>query len=164
MDSYEGKFNQLPKKSIELARLQRKSESLDKLYALIEEKYQEALINEQSQPGNVLVIDKGRIPAKPAKPNRMLIVLIGLLWVAVWHFGYVIVKDYFDNTIKSPEDIQKKNINILAWIPQIEGIKRKNINEFIVARSPKSIPSEAFRALRTRVQFSNVDMDTFKTY
>ena len=157
------KFNQLPKKSIELARLQRKSESLEKLYALIEEKYQEALINEQSQPGNVLVIDKGRIPSKPAKPNRMLIVLIGIALGCGLAFGYVIIKDYFDNTIKSPEDIQKKNINILAWIPQIEGIKRNNINEFIVARSPKSIPSESFRALRTRVQFSNIDMDSFKT-
>ena len=161
--NYEGKFNQLPKKSIELAGLQRKSEALDKLYALIEEKYQEALINEQSQPGNVLVIDKGRIPSKPAKPNRMMIVLIGIALGCGLAFGYVIIKDYFDNTIKSPEDIQKKNINILAWIPQIEGVKRNNINEFIVARSPKSIPSESFRALRTRVQFSNIDMDSFKT-
>ena len=163
VNSYEEKFNQLPKKSIELARLQRKSEALDKLYVLIEEKYQEALINEQSQPGNVLVIDKGRIPSKPAKPNRMLIVLIGIALGCGLAFGYVIIKDYFDNTIKSPEDIQKKNINILAWIPQIEGIKRNNINEFIVARSPKSIPSESFRALRTRVQFSNLNIDTFKT-
>ena len=163
VDSYEGKFNQLPKKSIELAGLQRKSEALDKLYALIEEKYQEALINEQSQPGNVLVIDKGRIPSKPAKPNRILIVLIGVALGCGLAFGYVMIKDFFDNTIKSPEDIQKKNINILAWIPQIEGIKRNNINEFIVARSPKSIPSESFRALRTRVQFSNLNIDTFKT-
>ena len=163
VDSYESKFNQLPKKSIELAKLQRKSESLEKLYELIEEKYQEALINEQSQPGNVLVIDKGRIPSKPAKPNRLLIVLIGIALGAGIAFGYIIVKDYFDNTIKSPEDIQKKNINILAWIPQIEGVKRNNINEFIVAKSPKSIPAESFRALRTRVQFSNIDMDSFKT-
>ncbi len=163
VDNYEGKFNQLPKKSIELARLQRKSESLDKLYSLIEEKYQEAVINEQSQPGNVLVIDKGRIPDKPAKPNRLLIILIGLLLGSGMAFGYIMARDYFDNTIKTPEDIERKNINVLAWIPRIDIFTGKGKIEFIVANQPNSIPSEAFKALRTRVQFSNIDADIFKT-
>ena len=163
VDNYEGKFNQLPKKSIELARLQRKSEALDKLYGLIEEKYQEALINEQSQPGNVLVVDKGRIEDKPAKPNRLLIVLMGLVLGTGLAFGYVLIRDYFDNTVKTPEDIQKKNINVLAWIPKIDTFTGRGKLEFIVANQPKSIPSEAFKALRTRVQFTNIDSDVFKT-
>ena len=163
VNNYEGKFNQLPKKSIELARLQRKSEALDKLYGLIEEKYQEALINEQSQPGNVLVVDRGRIEDKPAKPNRILIVLIGLVLGTGLAFGYVLVRDYFDNTVKTPEDIQRKNINVLAWIPKIELFTGKGKVEFIVSNQPNSIPSEAFKALRTRVQFSNIDAEQFKT-
>ncbi len=57
VDKYEQRFNKLPKTSIELAGYQRNREALEKLYTLVEEKYQEALINEQSQPGNVLVID-----------------------------------------------------------------------------------------------------------
>ena len=163
VNNYEGKFNQLPKQSIELARLQRKSEALDKLYGLIEEKYQEALINEQSQPGNVLVVDKGRIDNKPAKPNRLLIVLVGLVLGTGLAFGYILIRDYFDNTVKTPEDIQRKNINVLAWIPKIELFSGKGKVEFIVANQPNSIPSEAFKALRTRVQFSNIDAEQFKT-
>ena len=165
VSGYERKFDLLPKKSIELASLKRNSESLEKLYSLIEEKYQEALINEQSQPGNVLVVDQGRIPEKPAKPNRVLIVLIGIVLGSGLAFGYVLIRDYFDDTIKTPEDIQKKNINILAWIPQVDGVgtSRNNGFEFIVAKNPNAIPSEAFRALRTRVQFSNVNIDSFKS-
>ncbi len=163
--NYEAKFNQLPKTSIELARLQRNREALEKLYTLVEEKYQEALINEQSQPGNVLIIDNARRPDSPAKPNRFLIVLIGLVLGVGMAFGYVFTKNYFDNTIKTPEDIQNKNINVLAWIPQIEGIGMNGTNEFefIVAKKPDSIPSEAFRALRTRIQFSHPDKDSIKT-
>ncbi len=163
VDNYEKKFNKLPKTSIELARLQRNREFLEKLYSLVENKYQEAVINEQSQPGNVLIVDKGRIPDKPAKPNRTLIVLIGLVLGTGLAFGYVLIKDYFDDTVKTPEDIQRKNINVLAWIPRIEGINTRGKVEFIVANKPKSIPSEAFKALRTRVQFSNVDIESFKT-
>ncbi len=162
--NYEQKFNLLPKSAIELARLQRNRESIEKLFLLVEEKYQEALINETSQPGNVLIIDQARIPGAPSKPNRPLIVGVGFVLGLVISLGYVFLRNFFDNTIKTPDDIQKLNINVLAWIPQIEGILATGSSEFefIVAKKPDSIPAESFRALRTRVQFSRVDTDTLK--
>ncbi len=163
--NYEEKFNLLPKTSIELAKLQRARESLEKLYLLVEDKYQEAVINEQSTPGNVLVVDEARIPTSPSKPNRTLIIVVGFVLGLVIAFGYVFMRNFFDNTIKTPDDIQKLNTNVLAWIPQIEGIVASGSSdfEFIVAKKPDSIPSESFRALRTRVQFSRVDTESLKT-
>ncbi len=79
VQGYEARFMKLPKNAIELARLKRNSEALEKLYLLVEQRYQEAIINEQSQPGNVLIIDDARIPLTRSKPNRTLIVIIGLL-------------------------------------------------------------------------------------
>lgn len=165
VDKYEQRFNRLPKTSLDLARFQRNRESLEKLYTLVEERYQEAVINEQSQPGNVLIIDNARVPANPAKPNRTLIILVGLIIGFGLVFSYVFIKNYFDNTIKTPEDIQKRNINVLAWIPQVEGlgINIKSKFDFIVSTQPDSIPAEAFRALRTRVQFSRPDKESLKT-
>ncbi len=163
-DSFESKFNELPNRSIELARLQRERMANEKLYLLIEEKYQEALINEQATPGNVLIIDKARYPYKPAKPNRMLIVIIGLVLGGGFGFGYAFVRNYFDNTIKTPEDIQRKNINVLASVPEIEGLDEGNKEfEFIVAKKPDSIPSEAFRSLRTRINFSKMKETPIQT-
>lgn len=162
---YEEKFNRLPKTSLELARFQRNRESLEKLYTLVEERYQEAVINEQSQPGNVLIIDDARTPGHPAKPNRILIVIIGLFIGAGLSFAYVFLKNYFDNSVKTPEDIQKKNVNVLAWIPQVDGLSLniKSKFDFIVATQPDSIAAEAYRSLRTRVQFSRADKDSLKT-
>lgn len=162
---YEERFNRLPKTSLDLARFQRNRESLEKLYTLVEERYQEALINEQSQPGNVLVIDDARRPIYPAKPNRPLIIFVGLLIGFGLALAYVFTKNYFDNKIKTPEDIQKKNINVLVWIPEIEGISINGTSksEFVVATTPDSIPAESFRALRTRVQFSRPDKENLKT-
>lgn len=165
INSYEAKFNQIPKTSIELARLKRKSEALEKLYLLVEQRYQEALINEQSQPGNVVIIDSAREPKYPAKPNRMLIVLVGFVFGAALAIGYVFIKNYFDDTVKTPDDIENKNINVLAWIPKIEGLGEVDSTEFqfIVYKRPDSVSSEAFRALRTRIQFSRTDRETLKT-
>jgi capsular exopolysaccharide synthesis family protein len=161
---YEERFNRLPKTSLELARFQRNRESLEKLYTLVEERYQEAVINEQSQPGNVLIIDDARVPDRPAKPNRSLIVIVGLIIGFGLAFGYVFIKNYFDNTVKTPEDIQKRNVNVLAWIPEVEGmgLDIKSKFDFIVSTRPDSISAEAFRALRTRVQFSRPDKDSLK--
>ncbi len=161
---YEQRFNTLPRTSIDLARFQRNRESTEKLYVLLEEKYQEALINEQSQPGNVLIIDNAREPKNPAKPNRLLIILVGTVLGLGLAFGYVFVRNYFDNTIKTPEDIQKMNVNVLAWIPQIDEIDIDGTpSEFVIAKFPESIPSEAFRALRTRIHFSKPDSRSLQT-
>jgi tyrosine-protein kinase Etk/Wzc len=163
---YEERFNRLPKTTIEFARFKRTRESTEKLYTLVEEKYQEALINEQSQPGNVLIIDNARVPDVPAKPNRMLLMLIGLGLGFALAFGYVLTREYFDDTIKSPEDIEKKNVNVLAWIPRIvelNGVPSTNGSDFILEKNPSSIPSESIRALRTRVQFSKLRKDALKT-
>ncbi|MCB0752647.1 MAG: hypothetical protein KDC52_14340, partial [Ignavibacteriae bacterium] len=79
LKGYEKRFDSLPERTIGLARLEREQKAYEKLYLLLEEKYQEALINEQSTTGSVLVLNFARTPKAPAKPNRKLIVLIGLV-------------------------------------------------------------------------------------
>lgn len=159
---YEGRFRKLPTTIIEFARLTKERESIEKLYMAIEQKYQEAVINEQSKPGNVMLVDLARKAMAPSKPNRSMIVIIGFILGLGISFGYVFVRNYFDNTVKTPEDIQNSNASVLAWIPQIEGIGEKGNKdyEFIVAKKPDSIPSEAFRTLRTRLQFARLEKST----
>ncbi len=72
LNGYEKRFESLPERTIDLARLEREKMAYEKLYLLLEEKYQEALINEQSTTGSVLVLNYARVPKEPAKPNRKL--------------------------------------------------------------------------------------------
>jgi len=161
---YDKKMNLLPTTATDQARLEREKSANEKLYLQVEERYQEAIINEQSVPGNALVIDAGLVPILPAKPNRLLIVIIGLFLGIGMGIGFAFIRNYLDNTVKTPEDIQNKNINILSWIPQIEGMEGGNKDfEFIVAKKPDASASEAYRALRTRIKFSKIDKDSLKT-
>jgi tyrosine-protein kinase Etk/Wzc len=156
---YDRKMNQLPTSSIDLARLQREESSNEKLYLLVEERYQEAVINEQSVPGNVLIIDEGLVTRTPSKPNRILIVIVGLVLGITMGIGFAVIRTFLDNTIKTPEDLQKRGVNVLAWIPLIEGVESNKDLEFIVARKPDASASEAYRALRTRIKFSKLGKD-----
>ncbi len=158
LSSYEQQFQSLPKKTLDLARLERERQSLEKLYLVLQAKYEEALLNEQSVPGNVLIMSSARPPETPAKPNRLKIILLGLIAGLGVAFGYVYVKNYFDRTIKTPDDIEGSNLNVLAWIPSFETKleKRKTKSELIVATGEESIAGESYRSLRTRIQFSKL--------
>ncbi len=160
---YEEQFSRLPSQSIEFAKLERNKKATEKLYLILEEKFQEAKINERIKLGTVLVIAPGVIASKPSKPNRMLIIFMGIFLGLALSTGYAFLRNYFDHTIKSPDEIESKGISVLSWIPVIEELKGNGLhNEFIVANRPKSPPTEAFKALRTRVQYAKLEETPIK--
>ncbi len=155
--NYEGKLSTLPKKSMQFAGYERNLESLQQLYTLVDQKYQQAVINELSQPGDVFIISKGRVPNKPSKPFIALIIVIGLIGALAGAFASVLIKNYFDDTVKSPDDIQKKDFNLLVWIPKFK-ISYKhfaNKSELIVLNDSRSAAGEAFKALGARLMMMN---------
>lgn len=163
--SYEARFNKLPVQSIEYARLERDRLSNEKLYLLIEEKYQEAVISEKSIPSNVQVIDAGIIPVRASKPNRTLIIVIGLILGIGLSTGYIFIKKYFDVTIRTPEDVQKYGANVLSWIPDAREFEENfdGEHEIIVASKPDSIPTEAFLSAKMKLQYAKLSDKPIKT-
>lgn len=158
LKTYEKRFDKLPKASIGLARLERSRLAAEKIYTQLEEKYQEALLNEQATTGNVLILSTAREPDKPAKPNRKLIIVLGLFLGLVFGVGYAIVANYFDKTVKTPEDIEDMHINLLGWIPQIDEFgSNGKFSEFFIANNMNTISSDAFKFLRTTMNYSQTE-------
>jgi hypothetical protein len=64
--------------------------------------------------------------------------------------------DYLDDTVKTPQDVEG-----VSGLPTLAGIARmKSENgsyELITSKHPRSPISEAYRVLRTGIQFSDVD-------
>jgi capsular exopolysaccharide synthesis family protein len=149
--SYENSFNKLPKTSLELARYERNTVSLEKLYSQVEQRYQEALINEQSQPGNIIVIEEAEAAGSPSKPNKKLILFAGLALGIFGALGYVFMKNFIDDSIKNPEQVEKYGIEVLGWIE-----KGSNKNKYDFENNSKT--SEALRSIRNRIQLvKNLD-------
>lgn len=160
LNTYERTFEQLPSQIIEFARLERAKLASEKIYMLLEEKYQEALINQNARIGNVNIIDPAFRPVLPSKPNRVFLLLSGGLFGLVAGISFVLMKNYFDKTVKTPDELEKAGMSVLAWVPTIDVKDRDDISttsEFIVAYNPKSSISESFKVLRTRVQYAKIE-------
>jgi len=165
LKKYEGDFAKLPAESIELAKLEREATSAEKLYLILEEKYQEATINERARIANAVLLDPGIEDFGPVKPKKNIILLSGLIIGLSLGLGFAFTRNFLDKTIKTPDQIENRGMSVLSWFPNIEGMTDKSVvgSEFMVALKPKSPIAESFKALRTRVEFSKLESEPIKT-
>jgi tyrosine-protein kinase Etk/Wzc len=175
LGAYDADLSKLPSKELQLARLLRAKEVGENVYKLLLEKYEEAKITEAGKIGNVRVIDRAVPPLFPIKPRKALNLAIGLVVGLVLGVGLSFFLDSLDNSVKTVEDLEHGfGTPVLGLIPaiQAEGHRssRKNggdevarISATLVTKyTPRSHVSEAYRSLRTNIQFSRID-DPLKT-
>ena len=164
LNQYEKKFNQIPDNQIELARLERKRKANEKIYMMLLEKAEEAKISEASEIGTVSMLDRAIIPRKQIWRSKMLNIILGFIMGLIVSMGVAFVIEYFDTSIKGIEDIEKAlKLPVLASIPSIfaKGKKREEVEKIeerlVTHYQPRSPISEAYRSLRTNLQFASVD-------
>jgi tyrosine-protein kinase Etk/Wzc len=170
LTGYEGDLGKLPFKELQLARLLRAKEVNENIYKLLLEKNEEAKITEAGKIGNIRIIDLAREPGGPIRPRKALNLMIGLMVGLVLGVGLAFFLDSLDNSIKSAEEIEHTfRLPVLGLIPAIHAeelrARRTNgidevekITSTLVTRfAPRSPISEAYRALRTNIQFLRID-------
>jgi capsular exopolysaccharide synthesis family protein len=173
VNRYTARMNQLPEKSLRLARLERSTRVGENIFLMLKEKYEESRIKEAGQVGNVRIIDKAATPESPIKPRKKLNVLLGALLGLLLGGGIAVLLESLDTSLKSIEDVEALGLPVLGHIPKIKethkhGGARKNesrvagealrvASHLLTHFAPKSPVSEAYRTLRTNIQFSNLD-------
>ncbi len=105
---------------------------------------------------NVQVIDMAQVPHSAIKPRPILnMAIAGVLGLMSGIF-LVFLLEFLDNTIKTSDDVEKHlGLSVLGAIPIVKDEESKLIS----MRNPKSPVSEAFRTLRTNIQFSSIDKE-----
>lgn len=129
---------------------------LRETYSRLLQSYEDIRVAEAGSLSNVLVDEKATAPIFPIRPrtlnNTILAVIAGTLLMT----GLAFVIEYMDDTIKSPQDVER-----IAGLSTLGGIEMLKINRrtegLIVASEPRSPAAEAYRQIRTNIQFVDVD-------
>ncbi len=101
------------------------------------------------------------VPAEtPIRPKPIQNTLLGGMIGLMLAGGAVFLVEYLDDTIKTPEDVERIfGLPMIGYIADMElddNIDDHNIGVY-VAQKPRSPVAEAFRSLRTNLEFSSVD-------
>lgn len=146
----ESTVKRLPEEQQELLKIQRKYDLSDNIYTEFLKKRNEAEIVKASNLSDIHFIDPakdigGGLIGPKTSVNYVLALFLGTLIPLLFVFGIFFV----NNSIQNTEDISK-----LTQIPLIGviGVNKDSLN-LAVFDKPKSALSEAFRAIRSSLQF-----------
>jgi non-specific protein-tyrosine kinase len=109
---------------------------------------------------NVLTIQESAIaPTDPISPKVLLYTLVAAVIGLLLAGGVVAVAERLDDSIRDPEMIEEvAGLSTLGTIARMRGGKERNeMYRLAAILSPRSSVAEAYRTLRTNIEFSSVD-------
>ena len=111
----------------------------------------------RAQISNARIVEEAELPGGPSGPNRMRIVLQVAFVEFAALFLFILLWDYFDDSIRSPDDLTRKGVSVafLGPIPLIKDIEALGEERFLITHfKPRSSAAESFRYLRVAINFS----------
>ena len=167
----------LPEVALEMARKEREVEVNARIFSLLKERYQEALIKEKEQVAEVTLVKPATVPTEPinppaAVPKAGVGLVIGLIMGGVLAF----VVETMDTSIGAIDDVESLlETSVLGVIPDLDveaelahekgesvSLDQETKEKYTMLLSlflPKARVVEAFRALRTNLFFSGLERD-----
>ena len=71
---------------------------------------------------NITLVDRPVPPARPYSPNRLLIIVLGIVVGLLLSIGAALTVDHFDHTIKKPQDVEYYlGAPFLGSVPRVSG-------------------------------------------
>src|SRR3546814_526878 len=100
---------------------------------------------------NIAIVDRALSPRGRFKPSLPLNLAIGLLLGAMLGVLTAFVLEFLDQTLKTPQDVEQRlKLSVLGIIPKL---KKQEVPAQAL-RDLRSAFSEAYRSVRTALQFS----------
>ncbi|MGB3111475.1 MAG: polysaccharide biosynthesis tyrosine autokinase [Candidatus Omnitrophota bacterium] len=162
---------------IDADRLKNELSINEKLYALLRERYEKAMILEASKTKDIDIVNPATMPKAPVQlPTTVNIFLGGAIGIVLGLVAALIVES-MDTSIGTIEDVEEYlRMPVLGVIPHIE-VEKKDEMEYwkeapppeekkkyaqimgrlVTQYRPKSPVAEAYRNLQTYIRFSGID-------
>jgi len=112
---------QLNEKEIEYGSLQREQESNQQLYEAVLKRVKETGVQGGLDSNNARIVEEASVPGSPIRPRKSLALALSLLVGLGLGIGAAVIVEYFDTSVKSPDDIERAlGLPVIAVVPLFE--------------------------------------------
>jgi len=147
--------------STQMAQLQRTLDLYEQIYFNSISSLESLNLTRVQSAPNVVQVESATIPERPYAPRPYQ---TAALYAAVGLFamgGIVFLIEYLDDTFKTPEDVKEilglPVIGLVADMDKSKSSKKGDKDGVFVTNQPRSPISEAFRSMRTSLEFYSID-------
>src|SRR5258708_26675900 len=142
--------------AVDIANTQNDIAALNTKLTALETNYGNLLNNSaQGAATTIGLFEVAATPTKPIGPNKPLIIVLAIASGIVLAAGAAYLLEFLDNTLKTPDDITRLlPFPLIAHVAQMDGVKG---GDDYVANRPRSVVAEAFRSLRTNIEFASAE-------
>ncbi|MBI5076264.1 MAG: polysaccharide biosynthesis tyrosine autokinase [Nitrospirae bacterium] len=162
----------LNNRSVQYQILKREADTNKELYNGLLQRLKETGISASLASSNIQVLDRAEVPKGPFTPKKGRNILLALIIGLFGGIGLAFFAEYLDNTIKTPEDIEKKmympSLGLVPlYAPEKIALKSRSGKNRVPAKQTKTSPveyishsdsksqlSEAYSSIRTFLLFS----------
>lgn len=141
------------------ARLQPQITNLTSQQALFKQKLDQLQVDAALKDGGARLVTPATASTTPVEPRPIRTAAVALVVGLIFGMGLAFLFDYLDDSIKSKEDLHRvvHGVPVLGLIPLVAAWKDKEQTQLVSLHEPSSPAAEAYRSLRTSVQFLGLD-------
>lgn len=138
----------------ERSRLEAELTQYRQTYSELLQSYEQIRVSEAQTTSNVVQVEPAIAPENPIRPRVLMNTALALVVGGMLAVGAIFLMEALDDTVKNPDEITR-----LLQLPILGTIIRHDVNNgsLTTRDQPRSPAAEAFRSLRTNIQYTSVD-------
>ena len=127
--------------------------------ALFKQKLDQLQVDAALKTGGAQLVTEAAVADTPVRPKPLRNGVIALLAGLLFGLAIAFLVDYLDDSVKTKDDLTElaPTIPVIGLIPLVQGWRVDDRPRVISIDDPKSAGAEAYRTLRTSIQFLGLD-------
>lgn len=171
------KISSNPNQAKHLASVEREQKVKESLYLYLLQKKEENQISLTYSSKNTQMIDMPHGSEMPTSPKKSLILFSAILFAIIAPTIILFVRESFDNSVRCKVDIEHRtSLSLIGDIPLYQQKNKRNIidiligkrkpnkNMLVVEPDKQDVVNEAFRYVRSNLEFMTTNRNTNNVY
>lgn len=146
-------------RSVDMNLLSRELDTNRQVYDSLLQRLKQVSVTAGITTNNVSIVDEATVPLFPAKPNLKVNIGLGVMLGLFLGMLAALLREQLDDSVKHANEIETRyHLPLLGLIPFTRPDRgHKGPVALLAHRDPRSTFAEAYRSMRTALQFSTAD-------